>query len=235
MHLQPPKRNSYFFGELLDADDFTAEQNYHVGKRRLLNRTAIGAGILCGLEVAATADGKLTVEPGVALDSYGREIVVESPQTVDPHRLTDDAGLAIPAEGSTQVVLYLCYAESGSGAEPAPGFEARQERIVEGFTMQVREGRPQATAALSDRQREAIFPAAPRREFDRRVAVCEALTSSCAIPDEACVVLATVTLLADGRVEVDDCAGRVQIYNNTQLFDLILSLAEQVDRFIVSS
>ena len=230
MDLQPPIRNRYFSGELLDADDFTAEQEYHVGKRRLLNRTAVGVGVLCGLEVAATPDGELKVEPGVALDHYGREIVVGSPQKVDPRRLTDDAGLAIPAEGSRQMTLYLCYAESGSGAEPAPGSEARQERIVEGFTMQVREGRPQAAVALSDRQREAIFPAAPHREFDRRAAACAALTSPCAIPDEACVVLATVTLLADGRVEVDECAGRVQFYSNAQLFDLIMSLAEQVDR-----
>ncbi len=197
MDLQPPTRNNYFIGELLDADDFTAEQEYHVGKRRLLNRTAVGVG---------------------------------SPQTVDPRRPADDAGLAIPAEGSRQMTLYLCYAESGSGAEPAPGSEARQERIVEGFTMQVREGRPQAAVALSDRQREAIFPAAPHREFDRRAAACAALTSPCAIPDEACVVLATVTLLADGRVDVDECAGRVQLHSNAQLFDLILSLAEQVDR-----
>jgi hypothetical protein len=229
MDLQPPTRNNYFFGELLDVDDFTAEQEYHVGKRRLLNRTAVGAGILCGLEVAATPDGELKVEPGVALDPYGREIVVGSPQTVDP-RLTDEAGRLIAQSASLQVTLYLCYAESGSGAEPAPGSEARQERIVEGFTMQVREGRPPAAVALSDRQREAIFPAAPHREFDRRAAACEAVTSSCAIPDEACVVLATVTLLADGRVDVDECAGRVQIYSNAQLFDLILSLAEQVDR-----
>ena len=229
MDLQPPIRNNYFFGELLDADDLTAEQEYHVRKRRLLNRTAIGSGIVCGLEVAASPDGEIVVEPGWALDRYGREIVVGSPQTVDA-RLTDEAGRLIAQSGSLQVTLYLCYAESGSGAEPAPGSEAREERIVEGFTMQVREGRPPAAVALSDRQREAIFPAARRREFDRRAAACEALTSSCAIPDEACVVLASVTLLADGRVEVDECAGRVQIYSNAQLLDLIFALADEVNR-----
>jgi hypothetical protein len=230
MDLQPPTRNNYFFGELLDADDFTTEQDYHVRKRRLINRTAVGAGILCGLEVAATPDGELKVEPGVALDHYGREIVVGAPQTVDPRQLTDEAGSLIPAGGSKQVTLYLCYAESESSAEPVFGSEAQAARIVEGFTTQVREGRPRAAVGLLDRQREAIFPATPLRDFDRRAAACESLTAPCSIPDEACVVLATVTLLADGGVEVEPCGGRVQIYSNAQLLDLILALADQVDR-----
>jgi hypothetical protein len=230
MGLQPPTRNRYFFGELLDADDFTAEQSYHVGKRRLLNRLAIGSGILCGLDVAATADGKVEVTPGVAIDRAGREVVVPSPQDIDPHVLTDDAGRAVGRVQSGQVTLYLCYAESNSGGEPAPPPPGAEDRITEGFSVLVRKGRKPTPPTLSDRQREAIFPAQQPRGFDRRFAACEALECTCELPPDACVVLSTVTLLAGGKVQVDECSRRVQVYSNALLLELILSLAEHVHR-----
>lgn len=81
------ERNSYFYGKLLTVRDFELEQQYGIEKSHLLNRLVLGKGIVCGLEV----DKKLTIEKdnqqdkvlltvqisqGVALDSFGREIVV---------------------------------------------------------------------------------------------------------------------------------------------------------------
>jgi hypothetical protein len=81
------ERNSYFYGKLLTVRDFELEQKYGIEKSHLLNRLIQGKGIVCGLEV----DDKITIEKdnqqdtlslriqisqGVALDYFGREIVV---------------------------------------------------------------------------------------------------------------------------------------------------------------
>lgn len=75
----PMERNRYFYGKLLTVRDFEAEQNYAGAKRRLLNRTVQGAGVVCGLGVSRGDDTTLLVNSGMALDYQGREIVVEEP------------------------------------------------------------------------------------------------------------------------------------------------------------
>ena len=54
--LHAPKRNKYFYGKLLDAAHMSLEQCYGIDKRRMLNRLALGPGVLCGLDVTAGAD-----------------------------------------------------------------------------------------------------------------------------------------------------------------------------------
>ncbi len=75
----PFERNRYFYGKLMTVRDFEIEQRYFNDKRRLLNRLLIGPGILGGLNVLLVDDKTLLVEPGVAIDHYGRELVVETP------------------------------------------------------------------------------------------------------------------------------------------------------------
>lgn len=74
------ERLHYFAGKLLTADDLELEQRYHIEKRWLLNRMFQGAGVVSGLDVVPSGQGKVTVEPGFALDSHGREILVCEPQ-----------------------------------------------------------------------------------------------------------------------------------------------------------
>jgi hypothetical protein len=72
-----PVRNRYFYGKLLDVFHFEMEQNYFNTKRWLLNRVVTGYGVICGLQVILTPDGKsVYVTPGIALDKCGREIIV---------------------------------------------------------------------------------------------------------------------------------------------------------------
>lgn len=75
----PFERNHYFYGKLLSVDDFELEQRYMNNKRRLINRFILGSGVAAGLYVVAVDEQTLSVEAGFALDSWGREIVVESP------------------------------------------------------------------------------------------------------------------------------------------------------------
>ena len=72
------ERNKYFYGKLLSVRDFETEQFYMNGKRHLLNRLIHGSGVVCGLRVEKVENDNQAVRitPGVALDSWGREILV---------------------------------------------------------------------------------------------------------------------------------------------------------------
>lgn len=72
----PFERNNYYFGKLLTARDFEAEQQYANDKRRLVNRLMFGRGVAAGLGVIQADDSSLVLQAGCALDAAGREIVV---------------------------------------------------------------------------------------------------------------------------------------------------------------
>lgn len=75
----PFERNRYFYGKLLSVDDFETEQKYVNDKRRTINRFLFGTGVVCGLHAVEVDDESISVEPGLALDFAGREIVVDEP------------------------------------------------------------------------------------------------------------------------------------------------------------
>jgi hypothetical protein len=81
------KRNHYFYGKMLSAGDFTAEQEYFNRKRSLINRHVLGNGIVCGLKVNKGSQSDLiNISQGVAIDPCGREIVVPDVQTISVWR-----------------------------------------------------------------------------------------------------------------------------------------------------
>ncbi len=117
------KRVNYYQGRLLTADDLRQEQEYHIGKRRLLNRCLHGAGVACGLNVQLRGQA-VQVEPGLALDCSGREICV--PETI---------ALDIPAFEGSQYVL-LSYREEAVDPVPAPrGGDAVHAYILESYAL----------------------------------------------------------------------------------------------------
>ena len=74
------KRPRYFAGRVLRADDLTEEQTYHRDKHRRHLQSLHGFGIVSGLDVAVGTDGEtLTIEPGLAIDPFGRELCVAKP------------------------------------------------------------------------------------------------------------------------------------------------------------
>lgn len=76
--LLPFERNRYYVGKLLTSADFQTEQTYFNNKRQFLNRMLFGDGVVCGLGVYSLDDLSIMIESGVALDSLGREIVLET-------------------------------------------------------------------------------------------------------------------------------------------------------------
>ena len=81
------ERLNYYEGEYLGALDFAAEQEYHREMRRRHNVGQHTWGIVCGLDLAQIPNGQTTgglaqvdvyVQPGMAVDGFGREIVMLS-------------------------------------------------------------------------------------------------------------------------------------------------------------
>jgi hypothetical protein len=118
--LSPFQRNRYFYGKLMTVRDFETEQNYMNGKRYLLNRLVNGAGVVCGLgladmEVSVTEAGNIKIlfkTGGVALDCWGREIVVpiqDTPRQVYVKEESVKTNLTAAEVENYQYYLYLEY------------------------------------------------------------------------------------------------------------------------------
>jgi hypothetical protein len=81
-----PERVNYATGVLLQAEDFQDEQTYHRGRLAMALRHIAGFGTIAGLRVRAPEAGdndlELRIEPGVALDRYGRLIELGEPYCI---------------------------------------------------------------------------------------------------------------------------------------------------------
>ena len=136
--LAAPERNQYFQGELLDVPHLQLEQGYLNAKRWLMNRLINGSGVVTGLAVAPAAGGtQLVVQAGVAIDGWGREIVVPSLSVpFDPRILTgDDGSPSGTVSGSGSVTISICYQECGIDATPGITREKYSVRVQAGTAL----------------------------------------------------------------------------------------------------
>src|SRR5688572_6764111 len=111
--LHEPRRNVYFDGKLLLARDFEDEQVYHIAKQQLLNATLHGTGTACGLKVvehpAEDCRARFALlQPGLALDCCGREIIVPKKVAIPVGELLDaDPDLIEKLDGTRDLVIAL--------------------------------------------------------------------------------------------------------------------------------
>jgi len=70
------RRNRYYRDKRLHVADYVLEQQYHIARRRLVNRAMLGWGVVQGFAIDWET---LSVGPGVALDPQGRELVACAP------------------------------------------------------------------------------------------------------------------------------------------------------------
>jgi hypothetical protein len=81
------RRIRYYTGRYLTAHDFRQEQGYFRGRHQLHNRLLHGWGTVCGLGVEPHPDpncaNHVIVQPGIAIDCCGREIILEKLQIVE--------------------------------------------------------------------------------------------------------------------------------------------------------
>jgi len=102
------ERTHFFDGKMLSAKDLTREQEYHLGKRRLHNRYLHGWGVVAGLGLSLKPGPTVVVEPGLAIDCAGNEIVLEAQQTLDIGAL------------SGRHFILVRYVEIPVGEQPGP-------------------------------------------------------------------------------------------------------------------
>lgn len=183
--LSTPTRNRYFFGRLLTAEDLAQEQEYLATKRRLANRLLHGWGVVAGLDVTVTGRSTVTVSPGVALDGWGREIVVVT-ATTEP---------IPPDPGAGPVEVVVCYAEEEGEPVPVPGPD---DAVVEATTVREVprvEVRPARTAAAATDPVPGDWT-----ELVRWVTRRPDVT---VLPADPSVLLARLDLDADGEIDPD--------------------------------
>ncbi len=265
--LSAPVRNRYFYGKLLDVHNLQMEQDYFLEMGRLINRLTLGSGVLCGLRVRRGTGAALLVSPGVAVDGYGREIVVTEQVTIDLAELEREAGGEQGAAG----VLCLSYHECP--VEPAPVLVADCDVREECVPGAVRERfkfslMPAADAPLPEdpcsivrgpglspwEPAEPVQPGETTHMIESRLAsalreiehvggstpeletaaamrrrLCDVYHPPCG-PGSACVPVALITRGRRGGIAVDECLPRRTIYSNAVLLDLILCLAEEMER-----
>ncbi len=82
-------RNRYFTGKFMTERDFKDEQWYFLNRGWLHQRALHGWGVVCGLEViphtqeACAQLGWVIIKPGMAIDCYGRTIVLREATPVN--------------------------------------------------------------------------------------------------------------------------------------------------------
>jgi hypothetical protein len=248
--LTPPRRNNFFDGKLMDSRHWELEQEYGVQSRRLLSRLGLGAGILCGLEVRLAEDGSVCVAPGVAVDDWGREIVVTETLRIERvNQPTDECAHAVGDPVVDGVVtVWLCYRECGSEFQRLSHCDyGHRARCVPGllderFALRIGAGPPAELPGLTPEQCRAIFGPAEEDEGgegededggeapppSRRAVIAALLAGACESSEEPCVPLATVAL-HDGIAQQVDDVYRTLLYSNEELFDLLMCLTARVE------
>lgn len=240
--LVSPVRNNFFYGKMMDEAHFEIEQAYGVGIQRLVDRLALGAGVLCGLSVTAR-EGDLVVSSGVAVDPQGRVIVVPVERCVEAQALQVEEGKGWEYDacgGGRRRWLTLCVRYHECLDEPVAALVSDCDTrlgcepsvIRERFQLVLLPGLPPPPGAIPAGACALVFPPAAPHGFDRRAKTTSALAMPCAAPDETCVVLAAVGLPneADDALLVDDLGYRTALHSNSELFDLLLCLAARMDR-----
>ena len=115
-------RPNFFAGRLLTADDFREEQEYHREKHRRHLQMLHGCGVVDGLQVDVATDGTtISIEPGMAIDPYGREIVLD-----------DLMVLPVPFNAPSPACVVVQYAERLIDPIPIADGGTEPSRIEEG-------------------------------------------------------------------------------------------------------
>ena len=246
--LNTPERNNFFYGKLMDVDRCEKDHHYFNGKRWLINRLAVGCGVVRGLNVVKFPQNPelILIERGLAIDAWGREIVVASPAVIDPRQLTDEHGH--PQGGrlgnGATVTISLRYKESKTDPVPvlAPDCSASTNShdncafgtIREEFSVLVHPQESASPAGEPVARPFDEFPLPADKELQQRL--CARLSAPlpeppadpCALSRDAGVMLARVAL--DDTIVIDACSDRELVYGNRLLYELLLGLAERVEK-----
>ena len=119
------KRLSYFDGQFLSSSDLRDEQQYLLRTRRRLNLALHGSGIVTGLTVTVSRKASppsVVVEPGLALDCGGRELILAASVAVKIRK----------PDRSQYVIVEFAERETDPVPLPTNSAETAMSRVEEG-------------------------------------------------------------------------------------------------------
>lgn len=259
--LQTAVRNRYFYGKLLDVYHFELETNYLNDKRWLLNRLVFGYGVVCGLDVkCGPEENTIIITPGVAIDKWGREIIVPRqtgpiaiPADLLPPPAEEEGGGEPPDEDEdreetsryregegyrrdeTWIKVMLCFHECESDPVPVLAGDCGGPEICTAGTI-----REQYRVTFAEGRSKKTYTTCsipdliPRDRLDYG-AMVRWVTDGCPeLPSNPCITLANIRVTDRGHYCNEDNVDinvRPIVYSNDLLYNLILSvITEHQDR-----
>lgn len=233
----PFERMNYFSGQLLTARNFLHEQEYLNGKRNFINRMIYGCGVICGLKVELDACGGLWIEPGVALDGHGREIVMNEKLKVE---INDIEGCPCECKNEDHI-YYLCLQYDECKKEPSPHSDPcschdsyEYNRILECFKIVLKEEcpSPHNHCCTQSNEKQTVSQQCTAKEEPKRRNLLEECYGDklfqCPCNCECeCVVIAAICV-NQGTVKSVKNTVRQHVYTNSLLYDLIVCMEEKI-------
>ena len=228
----PFVRNRYFYGKLLDVLQFELEQDYINGKRWLLNRLVTGYGVICGLNVTADqSNTAIWVSPGIAIDKWGREIIVPASSRVSLPAPAPPPEQSDPDHPCEKEVVHVCLCYHECEADPVPGLGGDCDQnamcspgsIRERFELCVRPGK------LPDNTTDCLIPDLVSGNRINYAALAEHISGPCGNrPEDPCIPLANIEFPhpPDTALEIN-IAIRPIVYTNDLLHDLLVCLTSK--------
>jgi len=203
------ERNNYFYGKQFTVRDLVQEQSYFNEKRHLINRMILGWGVVCGLNVYLSSDKRgIVVEPGMALDCCGREIVVCEKKVLSFNKDDEDCCFQEDQRPEGKFVLCLeydeCYSEPIDLPPAGCDEKGKKEhnRIRETFKLQLKPWdeacprEPRDEVECPDRHKHDAKDDSYSRDCTTpnvHAYLCERLRHCPECKNCDCVILATIT------------------------------------------
>jgi len=229
--LEQFEKNQFFQGKLMTARDMQTEQKYHAERLHVLNRFATGQGILHGAEVSAVEETetelKVTIEPGIVIDAYGRPIVVE-------HSTTK----TLPLPSGDVIYLYLRFEKSELESVPVPEVrgasseEYMSNRVVEEFELTYQESPPEEFDAVpgidttfdEETDRETFLHTLANRYHQQYRSEPEPV-------EDPSIFVGSFERTRDGSwIRGAETAQRTLVYDNEMLYAMLVSHITETDR-----
>ena len=126
------KRPRFFSGQVLTDQDLRDQQEYFLARLRLHNRFLHGWGVVAGLTVKLDGGDTVVVQPGLAIDCAGNELVLEA-----------EARLPIAGDYGRQCVA-LGYVEVETDLAPSTEGGVECSRIKESVSVELLSQNPGA-------------------------------------------------------------------------------------------
>lgn len=246
------ERTRFFPCQIIAPDDLTQDQIYFNEKLRRHNRLLHGWGVVCGVQVRALGDCKVSIEPGYVLGPQGHEIVIKREVSVDLCKLEPGSSASpcddppdpwcsdIPAARRPDQPLYIAvrYAECetrpvravGGGCGCDSG-DCQYSRIRDGFTIGVLTELPKSYQVTTKQIRDAEVRlsdfAAAGEAGDLPNALGQLLQAPCpSCPEDPWVILAEVVIQDRDNIAVDCFRYRRYVVSLGHLTDLFYQISQ---------